>query len=562
MVRLILWFLAGCAPDNYHEPELITQAPPAPVELTLAAPSFARPGSRFTLTSGRAQPGDQVMLLRGTGVGQGPCLPELGGQCIDLLGPLVIEDTEVANTWGVVTFHANLPQNLVPDTEVYWQAVVQRGPGFIDSVTSTVERTRVHDSGARMRFIHASPDVAEVDVYADGALIAAAVPYLDTSAWIDVTTGGHVLDVRPAGANPTSAPLFTETVGFGAGDSTMPVLIGLAGSTDPESSLRIDIIGTGYWGSQANGQWRAHVFHASPDAPAAGFDFGDDGSVELRSMPRFSQIAAEGWPLPTSDVRIGIGGKVSVTLPPIPTGAGLHLITTGLVSARPNAPDAFGVLVVDEDGVVAFVRRDPTLYVLNASPGASTLDVQAGAARLADDLAFQALAGPLRVSPGDAAIDLLDGATGAPIGAQTLVGLAAGESYLVVAGGAPLQLIQAIDDAAFEPAASLRMIQASPDAPSLDVGPVLAGSVNPTWTGLDFGEVGAAVALPRAPFELGVAEAAGPLLYGFRVPELRPGRRVVGVTTGLIGDGSFALTVVDQTGSPWRVITLPPSAQY
>ncbi len=81
--------------------------------------------------------GERVYLLRGLGgFGSGPCPPELGGLCLDLLDPIVIQKSALADSFGHVDFEDYIPAS-VPLIELYFQAVAARGLGGVDSVKSS-----------------------------------------------------------------------------------------------------------------------------------------------------------------------------------------------------------------------------------------------------------------------------------------------------------------------------------------------------------------------------------------------------------------------------------------
>ena len=72
--------------------------------------------------------------------------------------------------------------------------------------------------GAMLRVVHASPNAPAVDVYAEGvaAPLLTDLAYTETSMYLDLDAGTYNIQLRGAGADPTSAPAF-ET-----GDSMIP----------------------------------------------------------------------------------------------------------------------------------------------------------------------------------------------------------------------------------------------------------------------------------------------------------------------------------------------------
>lgn len=85
-----------------------------------------------------AQPGATAgFLLSRTGIGAGPCSAALGGACVDLLPPVSIFSTAIANAQGVASIFIFLPPGL-PQSTVYLQGAVPGSPG---ELTAPMVRT-------------------------------------------------------------------------------------------------------------------------------------------------------------------------------------------------------------------------------------------------------------------------------------------------------------------------------------------------------------------------------------------------------------------------------------
>lgn len=99
--------------------------------------STLRPGQPATFTATDAQPGELVYFLYSlTGTGAGPCPPQLGGLCIDLLNRVTQMGSATANGAGAASLTLTVPANAPPGTAVHTQAVARRGQGGMNSVKS------------------------------------------------------------------------------------------------------------------------------------------------------------------------------------------------------------------------------------------------------------------------------------------------------------------------------------------------------------------------------------------------------------------------------------------
>ncbi len=95
-------------------------------------------GFPATLTLENANPNELVYFLYSrVGSGSGPCISALGGLCLDLLPPIILNNTATADASGVATMTRTVPSG-APLITIWSQAVIQRGAGGADSVKSNV----------------------------------------------------------------------------------------------------------------------------------------------------------------------------------------------------------------------------------------------------------------------------------------------------------------------------------------------------------------------------------------------------------------------------------------
>lgn len=435
--------------------------------------------------------------------------------------------------------------------------------------------------GAKLRVVHASPDAPEVDVYAEGVAtpLITGLGYTETSVYLDLDPGTYNIQLRAAGAAPTSEPAY-ET-----GELTVPadavitaVAVGLLGSTAGADAFRVLPLVEDFTAPGA-GQAAVRIVHGAADAPTVAIDVGNDGTPEITGFARFAETGPAGVALPAgSPLAVGIWAGsplarvTAFTTPALPE-AEIFLIATGLLGSSPGAQDGFGLLAVGPAGTVGLIRQNPVVFVLHASPDAPAVDVFVGGTEteLVDDLSFGELSPPVQVPPASYSLDVKVAAGGALAATVATPALVAGERYLAVASGfvaaegIEFTLLAYADDFGNAADPLVRVVHASPDAPAVDVGVWNGTTLTPVgaYTDLAFGEASAAAgtALPAAAFTVGVAATGtGTPAATF---DLAPtaGLRAFAVAGGsLAGTGqSFRLMLVVASAYPWQVVEVLPN---
>ncbi len=445
---------------------------------------------------------------------------------------------------------------------------------------------------AKIRVVHASPDAPAVDVYARGVdtPLFANAGYGQATQYATVPAGDYIIDLRAAGAAATSAPAYsTGMLTLGDGAVVTAVAAGLLGSSANADRFRVLALAEGF-GAQAAGQARVRIVHAGADAPAVAVDVGDDGAPEIASLGRFEDTGDAGVALPAgTPLQVGIrlpedagGARVTAfTIPALGSGAEYFVVATGLLSELPRDAAGFVLVAVPSGGAAAVVRQNPVVFALHAGPDAPPVDLGAGEAALASDLAFGELSGAIQVPPGSYPIDVY--AAGgldvgdAPVATVPTPELAAGERYLAIATGflAPaagegnFQILFERDG--FDVAgagARVRVVHASPNAPAVDVGVVADGGFSAVapLSGLEFGAASdeAGVALPAGTYTLGVAPAGTMTPVATFGVALGGDQSVFSVAAGSLGGGegreSFLLIAIDTSVFPWAAAAVAPNA--
>jgi hypothetical protein len=108
----------------------------APTHVTLEGPAETPGGELFTLDLSGALPAEKAHILVGSDVGEGPCHPLMGGYCLDIMRPVNVLGSGVADGLGTWSLDLEAPP-WVGATQCH-QAVVLRGPSGINTALSDV----------------------------------------------------------------------------------------------------------------------------------------------------------------------------------------------------------------------------------------------------------------------------------------------------------------------------------------------------------------------------------------------------------------------------------------
>jgi hypothetical protein len=454
--------------------------------------------------------------------------------------------------------------------------------GACSSSTTTSPSPNPTPQGGKsmVRVVHASPDAPAVDVWAKGVAtpLLTNVKYGDASKYLELAEGSYEIELRPAGAAGNTPPAFsTGPLAIPANAKITAVAAGLLSSTKDEDKFRVLPVVEGW--AKESGKASVRIVHASADAPAVGIDVGadDPSKPEIASLARFADTGAAGVALPAGQklqVGIAAGGQTvtAFTTPELPAGGEILVIATGLLGKLARESQGFSLLAVGPDGAIGFVKQNPRVYALHASPDAPAVDLFAGDVELSDNLGFGKLSGSIQVPPGAYNLDFFAHAAGSarPQGSAAASAmtpsLAAGEQYLAIATGFLAGGTQKFQLAAFQEGfalddaknARIRVIHASPDAPAVDVGVAGQSAISPVVVpNLAFPSATSPEGLSLAPgmTPLGITPTgqSSSIVARFDVTKTA-GLRAFAVAAGAL-DGSkgedFRLLLVDTSKSPW-----------
>lgn len=437
---------------------------------------------------------------------------------------------------------------------------------------------------AMVRAIHASANAPSVDVYVKGSPtpIVTGLAYGQTSGWIEVPKGSYEVELRAAPSKPTDPIAYvTGPLAVAEGAMVSCVAAGLLGSTDADAAFRLVPL-VEQFDTVPGGQVRIRAVHAGADAPSVDLDVGNDDPTkpEVTSLARFADTGKDGVALPAGALAFGVakdGGRVTAfTTPKLPSGGQLLVIATGLLAKLPRERDGFSLLAIGPNGSVGFIKQDPIVYALHASPDAPAVDAFVGNVEVFDDLTFGQLSRPIQVQPGEYQLDLYATTPGStrPDGKPAATGntgkLVAGERYLAEATGflgagklALLAYREGFDMKADK--AVLRAVHGSPDAPNVDIG-VVAGSSIQTVLFSDLGYTKASdekgIAADEGHIPIGVGPASSPTPAAVFTLPAQSGQRAFTIAAGALapktGQRSFRLLLVDTAKPTWTVTTVFP----
>ena len=193
--------------------------------------------------------------------------------------------------------------------------------------------------GFQLRAIHASPDAGPVDIYVSGALnrVFTDVPYGAASPYVNAPRGTYNVEVRPAGADPSSQPVLSLTgVDLSENRQRLTVIAAGLASGAGDEALRLLTLFEDFATPDAN-ETIVRIVHASASAPSVKIDLGDDGTSEVMSLPRWADSGVTGVAIPAGQaLQVGIRVAANDARPALPAGAELFVIATGLLEKLPR----------------------------------------------------------------------------------------------------------------------------------------------------------------------------------------------------------------------------------
>ena len=165
----------------------------------------------------------------------------------------------------------------------------------------------------RLRIVHVSPDASNLDVVVDGDTVASDLAYLGSSDYIQLTAGGHVMQISET--NTTLALIDQDVTVADGADYTV-----IVGNTLAHIQA---LVLTDNNNTPPAGTIRVRAVHGAPGAPAVDVYVTDPGADLTLASPAASNVTF-GQALPYFDAIAGTY-EVRVT----PTGAKDVIIDSG-----------------------------------------------------------------------------------------------------------------------------------------------------------------------------------------------------------------------------------------
>ncbi len=350
---------------------------------------------------------------------------------------------------------------------------------------------------ANVQVIHASPDAPAVNVYAGGSLLLEDFDYAVASPRLTVSAGDLNVDVQgilPDGTTPSV--IGPVDLALNANFDYTVLAVNAVANIEP---LVISREGSAI----ADGNFRAQVVHAAPDAPmvdvyvtAPGADLstssalgtfefkGDLGPVDVAAGDYQIRVTAAG----DSNAVVFDSGALALT-------SGLNLTIAAIANTGPgDAPIQLLVATADGSFIIRDVNTTADLRVIHASPDAPAVDVRVNdAVVLVSNLAYAESSGFTSVTPDTYNVKVVPTGETEPAVINENLTLEQGTFYSVMAVdllGSIEALVLTEDRRSVATEAKLQVVHASPAAGVVDIYVTSEGAditeLNPAISGFEF----------------------------------------------------------------------------
>ncbi len=324
---------------------------------------------------------------------------------------------------------------------------------------------------ASIRVLHGSPDAPNVDVLVDGQTALTDVPYKTASQFLSILAGTRNIKVNVAG---TSTSVIDADIDFATDSLTTIIATNFAAQIE---ALVLDDEGTPPSGNLL----RIRVVHSSPTAPPVDVYVTAPGADINSATPTLSNVPFKAnsnfLEIPEGDYQIRItatGSKNPVyDSGTVPLNAG-SILTAVAVDATGGASPVTLIVLTNDPTTPSIEITDnrSRLRAVHASPDAPEVDILVDNTVVLGNVAFKEFLDYTAVSAGGRNVKVNVAGTATSVIDVTPT-LAGGTDYTVLAVNfvtsiEPLLLTD--DNRSPTPGnARVRVVHASPDAPSVDV---------------------------------------------------------------------------------------------
>lgn len=199
--------------------------------------------------------------------------------------------------------------------------------------SDTIPANPVTETPSKVRFLHSSPDLKNVDIYINGSRVLRDFTYKDNSSYLQLSPGKYQLDIYPAGemvSTVISKKLIIE-----------PGRMYTAAISGASTKLRLTVFED--QPSTPIGETKVRFIHLSPDAPAVDI-------VSTNGDPIFQDVSFR-----QASTYLGLV-PMTVTMEARIAGTKNIVLTIPDVRLEPN--NAYSVVAVGT------VKGDPPLEIL------------------------------------------------------------------------------------------------------------------------------------------------------------------------------------------------------
>lgn len=266
-------------------------------------------------------------------------------------------------------------------------------------------------SPGAMYIVHAVPDAPALDIYIDDQPAVSGLAYRKSSGSVSAAAGPHQIDLRPAGASPMEAPLYTNHILVEAEKKVLVAAIGRLG--DHADAKKLSIVAEPF-GTPRAAEVHLRLLPASPSAPA--LDLQTDAHTLIESagfgtLTPTAVLAKNGdiaGPLSLALAQAGEKSSLAAVALPGPYKAGAVLDVIVLGETHPLAGTKFlGAALFNETSgelsdlslTINSQGKAPSFYLYHGSADAPAVDfVSKDNAMMAKGLAYKQ-ASPLFTPP-------------------------------------------------------------------------------------------------------------------------------------------------------------------